>query len=266
MNDHDRKWWRVFLCLLTGALAASVWAVFAGRGCGGCEGAQALVGGKTLAIVGAGYYALLLAAALGWGPSLPVIAGIQIAAGVHGSLLALLLHRGILCPPCIAASVAAVGALVVSLRLEPGNLARTTYFLPGAAFVLQAWLLFAGELSLAPRAPSLPESVLRDLAASVPTSEPQAKLVAFTRPDCGYCVDLERYVLPKLEEEFGKRLEIELRSAKDLPSLPTPTLLLSGPGGRRYFPGLPPQAELRAAVAHVIGDRREIQALLPEPR
>jgi len=266
MNEHDRKWWRIFLYLVSVALLASVWAVLTGKGCGSCEGAQALVGGKTLAITGAAYYALLLVTALAFGPCLPVFAGVQIAAGIHGSLLALLVHRGIFCAPCITASVAAVAALGVSIRLEPQNIVRTTYFLPGAAFMLQAWLLYAGELSLPPGISRMPESVLAEANETPPSSEARGRLVAFTRPDCGYCVDLEKYILPKLEREFGNRLAIELRSAKDLPNLPTPTIVLSGPGGRRYFPGLPPEAELRAAVAHVIGDRRETQALLPEPR
>lgn len=266
MNELDRKGWKLFLGLLAGALLASIWAVLAGSGCGSCEGARSLVGGKTLAIMGAAYYAVLLTSALVLGPCLPVFAGIQIAAGIHGSLLALLVHRGIFCAHCVTAAAAAIAALGLSIRLEPQNGVRTAYLLPGAAFMLQAWLLYAGELSLPGGASRLPESLLAESREAPPSSDAPVRLVAFTRPDCGYCVDLEKYILPKLEREFGKRLAVELRSAKDLPSLPTPTILLSGPGGRKHFPGLPPEAELRAAVAHVMGDHHEIQALLPEPR
>lgn len=266
MNDFDRKGWMVFLGLLAGALLASVWAVLAGAGCGSCEGAQGLVGGKTLAFLGVAYYAVLLTTALLFGPCLPVFAGIQIAAGIHGSLLALLVHRGVFCAPCVTAAGTAIAALGLSLRLQPQNIVRTAYLLPGAAFMLQAWLLYAGELSLPKGASGIPEGLLAEPREAPPSPDAPARLVAFTRPDCGYCVDLEKYILPKLEREFGKRLAVELRSAKGLPSLPTPTILLSGPGGRRYFPGLPPEVELRAAVAHVMGDRHETQALLPESR
>jgi thiol-disulfide isomerase/thioredoxin len=260
MTPQERRLRNILVGLLAVALGSSLWAALDPQGCTSCGEARALFGGKALAFLGVAGYALLLSAALAWGPSRVLTAGLQVAA--------LLFQKGLWCPPCLAAGTAGILALAVSFRLAPARFARTAYLLPAAALLLQAVLISSGAAG--------PEAESRKAAAAGRAAEEEAShikapssrahLVAFTRPDCGYCLDLERYVLPRLEAEFGDALAVTLRSAQHLPALPTPTILLSGPGGRRRFPGLPPQEELRAAILEVLGGTHESQALLPESR
>ena len=265
MNPPRKRSWRLFLLLLAGALAASVWAAVVKTGCGSCSGAGALLDGRTLPIVGAVFYAILLGTAAITGRGLIVFAGIQIAAGIHGALLVILVHKGVFCPPCITVSIAAIVAFGVSIRLEPQNLVRATYRLPASAFFLQALVFLSGGLSIPEEAAKVAQrKALEEIRSD--GAQPGARLVAFTRPDCGYCIDLERYVLPKLKAEFKDRLRIDLRPAGDLPGLPTPTIIIEGRAGRRMFPGLPPEEELRGAVLEVMGERNDIQTVLSKYR
>jgi hypothetical protein len=82
-------------------------------------------------------------------------------------------------------------------------------------------------------------------------------MVVYTRPDCGYCMELEREILPDLIRDFGDRLQIERRSAQTLPGIPTPTLILCGSQKRRMFPGLPSREDLRRAIESVMGENHE---------
>ncbi len=262
-NDGDRKCWRLFLGLVAAALLGSIWAALAPPGCASCEGLRRAFGGNTLALLGTGYYFTLLLAAALVGPCLPVFAAVGVAAGVHGSLLALMVQRGEFCLPCVLTGVAAVAALGVSIRLEPANAFRASFILPGTAFALQFFLLLSGR--------GVPEDVARARAQAVeqtPVLAPvgRVRMVAFTRPDCVYCRDLERDVIPELEREFGDRLLIELRSAEGIPGLPTPTLIVTSATRRKMFPGLPPTAELRGTIHEFLGGSDGRQALLPEPR
>lgn len=268
MNPKEPRLWKTLVALLAIALGASLWAALEPQGCSSCGEARALFGGKALAFLGVAGYALLLSAALAGGPSRLLFAGLQIACGVHGALLALLIQKGLFCPPCLAAGTAAFWALALSFRIDPARFAATACLLPAAALFLQGWTIAAGVhgSDAAFRKASAESAAEEESSRSEASLERRALLVAFTRPDCGYCVDLERHVLPKLEAEFGDALAVRLRSARHLPALPTPTILLSGPGGRRHFPGLPPPEELRAAILQVLGETRENQALLPESR
>ncbi len=264
LSDH--RSWRLVLALLGAALAGSLWAALAGTGCAACEGLQALVGGKTLAFLGVGFYALLILLGLIYGPSLPVFVGIQIAGGIHGSLLALMAQREMLCWPCILTAVAAIAALGVSIRLEPANAFRASFVLPGAAFTLQSFLLLTGASAAVTEARLDARRAVESEVAAPWVETGRVRLVAFTRPDCGYCLDLEKRVVPALKEEFGDRLTVEERSASSMPGLPTPTLIIRGRSGHRVFPGLPPLEELARTIRELKGEDHAGAAVLPEPR
>jgi hypothetical protein len=267
MNPHEPRLRKILVALLAIALGASLWAELEPQGCSSCREARALFGGKALAFLGVAGYAILLSAALAGKPWRLLFAGLQIACGVHGALFALLIQKGLFCPPCLAAGAAAFLALAFSFRIDPARFAETAYLLPAAALLLGGWTISAGvhDPDAASRKAAA-QSAAEEEASRIEAASGRALLVAFTRPDCGYCVDLERHVLPSLEAEFGDALAVRLRSARHLPALPTPTILLSGPGGRRHFPGLPSPQELRAAILQVLGGTRENQALLPESR
>jgi len=91
-------------------------------------------------------------------------------------------------------------------------------------------------------------------------------MVVYTRPDCGYCMELEKDVLPGILREFGSRLSVERRSAEALPGIPTPTIILTGSERRRLFPGLPPEAVLREAISNVMGEDHDHETVLEKSR
>jgi hypothetical protein len=213
------------------------------------------------------YYAILLGTAILVGPSRFVFGGILLAAGVHGVLLSVLIARSILCPPCILTGTAAIASMVMSFFLERQNLVRASVLLPAAA-VGSHFLLFG--LGMIPRvgeraAEAERQAALGELRAH-PREPGRVLMVIYTRPDCGYCRELDHEVLPGIEAEFGSKLTIEHRSALEIPGMPTPTILLAGPGGERAFPGLPATERLRAAIQVTMGGDHERQALVPTSR
>lgn len=248
-------WLLVKLALLLAALS-SAWALAGGEGCGNCAGASALLGGKGLALAGLAYYAILLTVATAVGPCVVVHAGILLAAGIHVGLTGLLVHAGIFCPPCFAAAAAAVAAFVCELLTAEVYPLGLHFFLPLAVFVIQGWAFFTGFLPAAAEA----KAVVRRTAEEemrVPAAAPgRVRMVVYSRADCGYCIRLERDVMPELVRDFGDKLAVERRSAEDLPGIPTPTLILSGAGGRHLFPGLPPVAMLREKIEDLMGESR----------
>jgi hypothetical protein len=83
----------------------------------------------------------------------------------------------------------------------------------------------------------------------------RVRIVAYERPDCSYCDEFERDILPAVRREFD--VDVERRDASDRPELPTPTIVVSGPRGREVFPGLPTVSMLADAVRVVRGDHDE---------
>jgi len=256
-DDRGKKSWRLFLLFVILALLGSALSAVLGPSCGRCGGAGEglLGGGRTLAVLGTLYYAALLAMALVAGPCLPVFAGVQVAAGVHGVLLVVLWQRGEFCPLCVGTAISAIAALVASIVHEPRNAWRGAYVLPGAAFLFQSWLILGSGVggTLPPAAQAEIRRTVAEEARSPSSLSGQARMVAFVRADCGYCRILEEDVVPALKRDFGDRLAFEPRSAEAMPGMPTPTLVLSGQAGRKVFPGLPPEEDLRAAILTVMG-------------
>lgn len=256
INDRGQKSWRLFLLFVGLALLGSALSAVLGPSCGRCGGGGVLGGGRTLAILGTLYYAALLGMALVAGPCLPVFAGVQVASGVHGVLLMVLWQRGEFCPLCVGTAISAIAALVTSVIHEPRNAWRGAYVLPGTALFFQSWLILMGAGTGGTLPPAAQAEVRKAMAEKVSASPPsrgRIRMVAFVRADCGYCRILEEDVVPALKRDFGDRLAFEPRSAEAMPGMPTPTLVLSGQAGRRVFPGLPPEEDLRAAILTVMG-------------
>lgn len=261
---RTRILWGAIVSFLVVALAASAWAALAKEGCGGCDGARALARGGLLAWAGVAFYATLLASALLLGPSRSVYGGVLLAAGTHAVLLLFLARESLLCPPCLLAGGAAIAGAVASCLLEPANISRGSVFLPIAAAGTHLVLFALGTVALPER-----ES-LSDLHAPARVRKENARqevrMVIYERADCEYCRRLKEEVLPGLLRDFRERLQVESRSAEAMPWLPTPTILLSGPGGERSFPGLPATPRLRAAILESLGALHDRPAMLPAPR
>jgi hypothetical protein len=275
MNMKDKHpWaWRCLVGSLLVAALAAFWGALGGSGCRSCEGVVVgIFQGKSLATLGTLYYGILFAAAVLIGPNLFVFSGIMIAAGVHGPLVAILFQSQLFCAPCLLAAAAAGAALVSALILEPSNAFRASLILPAAALALQTGLIFSGAVPM-PREPRETKSdalrlsiEAREELLSPPVERGRARMVVYTRPDCGYCMELERDILPGLTRDFGPGLQVERRSAEALPGIPTPTIILTGCEKRRFFPGLPPVEDLRAAITSVMGDDHGRETVLEKSR
>ncbi|MGH7342432.1 MAG: hypothetical protein ACREKH_18245, partial [Candidatus Rokuibacteriota bacterium] len=135
---------------------------------------------------------------------------------------------------------AALAAL--SIACDRANLVRMALILPWSVLLVLAW------------------SGLPRPAAGAPVSPADAadvRLVVFTQPDCPYCDELRDRVLPAIEREFGSRLQVTYRPARDLAAVRrTPTLVIT-PGRReqpaRVIEGLPSPESLRAAILEMGG-------------
>ena len=79
-------------------------------------------------------------------------------------------------------------------------------------------------------------------------------MIVYTRPECVFCQKLEAEILPELLADFRGRLSVERRPAEA--GLPTPTILVLGPGGTQVFPGLPSRERLGAAISLTLGEAR----------
>lgn len=262
---HPRAWRSLLASLVVAALAAT-WGAVQGDSCASCQGAAEMIPIKHLATLGTLYYSALVLVAIFSGPSTFVYSGVMIAAGVHGPLVALLIQSKVLCPPCVLAAAAVSVAVVAAIILAPSNAFRGSLLLPGTAFVFQTWILFSGAVPLDAQVKTSAERITHDEFVSPPVEPGKARMVVYTRPDCGYCMQLEKDVLPGIVREFGSRLSVERRSAESLPGIPTPTIILTGSQHRRLFPGLPPEADLRQAISNVIGEDHDGQTVLEKSR
>jgi len=259
--EHPRAWKALQLALL-GAALASAGAVWSGPGCAGCRTASGLLALGNLGPWGILSYGLLWAASVLRGPSLLVSGGILVAAGIQAGLLAILVQARLFCGFCLGSAAFAFLALGLAIRIDGRNAFRASWMVPAAAAIVQSWVLLAGGLR-PPRAAEPPEEP--DLRA--PPSPPGVvRVVVWARPDCGYCIELDREVIPALEREFGEHLQIERRSAQDLPGMPTPTLILAAGSRRRLFPGLPETELLRRTVRELLEDPHDRQTVLEKPR
>jgi hypothetical protein len=263
--DHPESW-RIQQIALLGAIGCSTWAVLGSGTCASCEAAAGLLKGKPVATVGVIYYALLLAAALWWGPSLLVHSGVLLAAGVHVGLLTILFHAKIFCAPCLGTALSAFAALALSIRCDPSMAFRASWVIPGAAILVQSWVLLTGALPAMAETRANAERVAEEEFAAPPVASGDVRMVVYTRPDCGYCIQLEREILPKLVREFGPHLKVERRSAEHLPGIPTPTLILTGAEGRRFFPGLPELEALRSTLRTLMEESHGHETVLEKSR
>jgi hypothetical protein len=251
---HPATAWRMLKIAIFFAIGFSSWAALSNGACSSCDGAGEVFGGKSLAALGIVYYSILFVAAAALGPSLFVYSGVLLAAGIHGGLLVILAHAGILCIPCVCTALAALAALVAALRCDSSNALRASFMIPGAAFAVQAAVLLSGAVPAIAQGRAEPEAVAREEFGSAPVARGHVRLVVYTRPDCGYCIQLERDVMPGLVRDFGERLLVERRSAEQLPGIPTPTLILTGGERRRLIPGLPELEDLRKTIRELMGE------------
>ena len=259
MLQHDDRpeAWRILRIALLAAMGFAAWALLASGACASCDAAAGLVEGKTLATVGVIYYALLFAAALVRGPSLVVSGGV---------LLAVLVHAKIFCAPCIGAALSALAALALAIRCDPANAFRASWVIPGAAIAVQGWVLLTGALPAMAETKASAERVAEQEFAAPPVARGNVRMVVYTRPDCGYCIQFDREVLPALVRDFGNHLSVERRSAENLPGIPTPTLILTGAERRRFFPGLPELEDLKSTVRNLMEESHGHETVLEKSR
>jgi hypothetical protein len=258
----EKKLWWLFLAFLGLALGAAMWGWLLPARCGSCDGANALLGGMNLAPLGVAYYSIILGAAVLLGPCTFAFSGATVAATVHAVLLFLLFQRGVLCPPCIVAGLAAIGGMTVSFFMDAGNIGRASVTLPIAAFASHLALFALGVVT--PRIPpgDPPAAVREDLHQNPDPQAGRAKMVIYTRSGCSYCEELERDVLPRICRTYESTLAVERRAAPE--GLPTPTIVVTGKV-RTVFPGLPPEKALERAVALAVGGNEHASSVLPKP-
>lgn len=223
---------RALLLLLAvqAALSGAAILMEGSRACAAC-----LAGGFSPSVAGVAGYSSLLIMAWWKGPSGLVLSGIHFAFGVHCALAVQQFLSGNVCGLCVAAALGSLALVALSISVDRVHLGRMALVVPAAAF-LAIFGLGIGT----PRAPAL------DGAAGA------IRIFVFTEPDCPYCDELRKQVMPEIEKEFGARIRVAWHSAAELSAIRrTPTLILSsGRSGERdrVIEGLPTLDRLRGAI------------------
>lgn len=241
-RDRDPARW--FLCgaALT-AMAAAVWTGLARGTCGDCGRAGALLGGIPLSWIGAGYYAVLAAAAAHGGFNRFLRAGFIAAAGIHVVLLMVMAQEHIFCYGCVLTAAAAMAGGMVSLAAPP----RTASW--GAMIFAMAVVLgLGGLIALEPAGASTGPALAQEREAGGPSAmgaSGRVKLVVYEREGCKHCLEFEDDILPQVKKDLGDSFDVERRDA-DL-TMETPTIIVEG-NGTQEFVGVPQYQALEQAV------------------
>lgn len=213
---------RILLLLATGgALAASVLAAVECPACGGPS---------SPAVAGCAFYGALLIFTLVRDDGRLNRFALMAASGFHLGLIFSMASRGAACGLCVAAAGCAFLALGLALAREPRSLPLLPVVLP--------WTAAFGLMSAPPVPPmEFPE---------------HTRIVAYTRPDCGYCEELKNRVLP--EATRGIQVEVQYRDADQAGFVRrAPTLLISRGRKYRVVEGLPTVDRLRDEIAGIEG-------------
>lgn len=216
------KWILFLLSLGTGALLSAL-AFF--LECRSCDR------DPSLPLAGVVFYSTLLAIGLWRGPGRLVFGGAFLAFGAHLLLMVRILPDR-WCWLCVGAAANSLFLAILALLADRSNLKVAAFALPWSAAV---FLL-----------------VPKPAAIAVPESE-GVSVIIVEKDDCPYCRELREEVLPRLEREFGGRIEVRFRSADDFPGVrKTPTILVTRRKESRVIEGLPPYEMLRDAVARAL--------------
>jgi hypothetical protein len=180
---------------------------------GRCSSCQA--GGWTLALGGTCFYLVLAAAS-----RIPRLRGFLVfpltaALAVHATLLISMVRAGSVCVPCWGASLAALAAMAVDLRLRPKGI---------VVLLLIGPLAYGGATAGLSR-----DSWMRSHEGA---EAGRLRMFVYQDPACPACMEFKARVLPALQEKFSDALHIEFRSASRMPATVDrlPTIVLAGAG------------------------------------
>jgi len=186
------------------------------------------------ALLGALGYSVLFGRALTAGLTRDVFVGILFAGGIHAALVVQMLTTGLWCGLCIAAALLSLVMMGGSVMLDRTNVGRLALVTPTAAL-----LVLSGGSAAVPSAPR-------------EATDGRIGILVYSQPECGFCEELQRNVLPEVEKEFGSRIRVEQRSADELPGIRrTPTLILNAKRpstATRVIEGLPTVERLRGVI------------------
>lgn len=212
------------------AAALSLWPSLFAAACASCSGAAGLVGGLPLAPAGLAVYSALLAASLlvpaASAPLLPL--ALAAAAGVHLTLVVLLLRSRDRCMPCFGVAAAVLGALVLAQVQHP------VAPLLGGAVLVTSSLVSRSLFRLARRrfALELQDGALRlatrTLAEPAEPGAGKVRLIVYKRSGCLPCNYYELAVRLQIQAEFGDALALEERQLDAAQMIVTPLFVVRG--------------------------------------
>jgi len=241
---------RAITILVGLGLCGSAWAAGFVSHCSACDRTSAVVPGVNLGLIGLAYYGALLAVLLWKGPNRVAVVGIHAAIGVHATLVAVLVARGIFCPPCALTALAALAAGGLAARSSRDHFRLALKLVPAAAVL--AALAIGGVRALAQERHHAAIGLAVRLATATPVSpDREVRLVVYYRTGCHVCREFDEAVLPRLREEFGEAIEVEHVPAA--PELSTPTIVVIGQTTPILFEGLPSTTEIAQSIRDARG-------------
>lgn len=228
------------------AFFGSLWALVASSDCDACQRASEAAGRVNLALLGVLYYGHLLLL-LPLRRARPYLfCAVLFAAGVHLVLIAILVHRHLVCPACFLTAAGAFFMAGVAVASDPANRRRALVALPVALLLTAlARPLFRPAAAAEVAHRRQVERALSREAAEPPVAPGRTRLLIFSRPTCSLCQELQLKLLPPIRQELGAALDIQYRPAWK--GLRTPTVILRGKR-RAHLVGLPTPEALREAI------------------
>jgi hypothetical protein len=249
--SHHRTLWAFMLGACALSVTGSLWAAAIPSECESCQRASELVGGFNLAVLGVAFYTHLMTVLVLKGSPRYIFSCAMLAAGVHLVLMALLLSRRLLCPPCLLTTAGALAMMGLSLAMDRANVRRAAGILL-AAMVLTA-IVWRPLSALDPKAIVRQRQLRIALAREEmepPVPAGRVRLLVYSRPTCALCQELDAKVMPIIRRKHHATLDVQYRTPWK--GLLSPTLIIRGQR-RTSIVGLPTVERLEDAIQFAQG-------------
>jgi len=230
------------------ALIGSILALLNRSHCAACEIAVNSVGMGYLRYIGVPFYCILIGILLSKKKALLVNCAIFAAAGVHLTLVLLLLRYHAFCFPCLLTAFGAFLAAGAVFAAGNGKHTSSTKWLPIAAVASVGLVLVSEKLREREQVHQV-NALLNELRVQNAPQAGTVRLIVYSRQNCRYCAQFDKVVLPFVISRFGEKVKVEHDPAPK--GLPTPTLILIGPG-EWHFVGVPAKDELLDAIQQML--------------
>lgn len=241
----------LILALLCIALISAISISFIKDLCGGCASSARLAPIPGLNILGAIYYGLTIAALIRFGLRKWTVAPVFFAAGVHALLLYYLFSNEAFCANCATCAACVFVAAVTAIRGQTARFIGIT----AVAGLATCFISFTGAQKIFMTLERHDAEQLIGFAKWPKQTRGPLKVTVFAKDTCPRCQEFKRTQLVKMQETFGKQLDVEIRKPPGKIRLPA---IIIGGGKPHLFLGKPTWKDLSAAITNNLNELTDI--------